>query len=391
MNVMIDPRHISNVSYNARSNRSHPSTSPNTAPAAKNDSHDWSLSHMTRYFCNARSNTDYRPTSPNTTPATKNGSHDWSLSHMKRYLQCAEQHWLPSNITKYCTCHDKSFAWLVLNTYQTSFTMRRARGLTPTSRNTAPAKEKWHAWLMPVTYETSFTMRGATGITLQPHQKLRLPRKIAFQNLREICRKQLKRHSQCAADPNMIRTRSEHDPTMKLQNWTRPFAELTFPPSTTHFALKITACRAPAIYPDFTKYCTCHKKWHSKITKCCACHEKWLAWLMPVTYGTSFTMRGATGLTLQRHQRLRVPRKIALQNLREICRKRLKRHLQWRTISRMIRAWSDHEISKTEPVRSQSLLFPPGQQILFWKIQHFALRLSTRFYHMLRLPRKVTI
>ena len=77
---------------------------------------------------------------------------------------------------------------------------------------------------MPVTYETSFTMRGATGITLQPHQKLRLPRKIAFQNLREICRKRLKRHLQCAADPTMIRTRSEHDPTMKLHdpNMIRP-------------------------------------------------------------------------------------------------------------------------------------------------------------------------
>ena len=35
-------------------------------------------------------------------------------------------------------------------------------------------------------------MRRATGITLQPHQILRLPRKIAFQNLGEICRKQLK-------------------------------------------------------------------------------------------------------------------------------------------------------------------------------------------------------
>ena len=31
---------------------------------------------------------------------------------------------------------------------------------------------------MSVTYETSFTMREATGITLQPHQMLRLPRKM---------------------------------------------------------------------------------------------------------------------------------------------------------------------------------------------------------------------
>ena len=56
MNLMIDPCHKWNVIYNARSNMCHIPNSPNTAPAKKND------------------------------------SHDWSLSHMKRYLQCAEQH-----------------------------------------------------------------------------------------------------------------------------------------------------------------------------------------------------------------------------------------------------------------------------------------------------------
>ena len=181
---------------------------------------------------------------------------------------------------------------------------------------------------------------------------------------------------------------------MKLQNWTRPFAELTFPPSATHYVLKIATFRAPAIYPDFTEYCACHKKWHSKITKYCACHEKWrskitkccashekwhskitkycpchekwietlrscyftelvlywagtllywtvtllncyftepvlywagtnvtkyctchvewLSWLMSVTYETSFTMRGETGVIHQRHQVLRLPRKMTL-------------------------------------------------------------------------------
>ncbi len=49
---------------------------------------------------------------------------------------------------------------------------------------------------MSVTCETSFTIRVATGITLQPHQILRPPRKIAFQNLREIVRKKLKCHLQ---------------------------------------------------------------------------------------------------------------------------------------------------------------------------------------------------
>ena len=239
MTRIIYPRDIWNVIYNARRDRSHPPTSPNAAPATQNDSH-----HLSSW-------------------------------HMKRHFQCAEQQASPSNLTKYCACH-----------------------------------EKWCASLIVVAYETSFTMRGATGITLQPHQILRLPRKSALQNLSEILRERLKRQFQCAADSTMIRAWSEHDPTMKLQNWTRPFAELTFPPSATHFVLKITTFRAPAIYPDFTEYCACHEKWHSDITKYCACRAKWLSWLMSVTHDTSFTMRGATDLILQHHQMLRLPRKM---------------------------------------------------------------------------------
>ena len=77
MNLMIDPHRIWNVIYNAQSNRHHPPTSPNTAPAAQNE------------------------------------SHDWSTSHMKRHLQCAEQQSTPSNLTKYCACHAKWISWLI--------------------------------------------------------------------------------------------------------------------------------------------------------------------------------------------------------------------------------------------------------------------------------------
>ena len=104
---MIHVRRIWNVIYNARSNRSHPPTAPNTAPATQND-------------CD-----------------------DWSASHMKRHLQCAEQQESSSNCTKYCTCH-----------------------------------AKWLWWLIRVTYETSFTMSGATGITIHLQQILPLPRKM---------------------------------------------------------------------------------------------------------------------------------------------------------------------------------------------------------------------
>ena len=106
MTRMLDRRHIWNVIYNARSNRCH------------------------------------HPTSPSTAPATQNDSHAWSSSHMKRHLQCAEQQVSPSNLTKYCACHAERLTCLIL-----------------------------------ITYQTSFTMRGATGVTIQPHQILRLSRR----------------------------------------------------------------------------------------------------------------------------------------------------------------------------------------------------------------------
>ena len=92
---------------------------------------------------NAQSNRHHPPTSPNTAPASHNESHDWSASHMKCHLQCAEQQASPSNFTKYCACH-----------------------------------AKWISWFIRITYDTSFTLRGASVNTLQPHQILRLPRKM---------------------------------------------------------------------------------------------------------------------------------------------------------------------------------------------------------------------
>ena len=49
---------------------------------------------------NARSNRRRPPTSPNTAPATKNDSPDESSSHMKYHLHCADQQKSSSNITK---------------------------------------------------------------------------------------------------------------------------------------------------------------------------------------------------------------------------------------------------------------------------------------------------
>ena len=197
---------------------------------------------------------------------------------MKRHLQCAEQQVSPSNLTKYCACH-----------------------------------EKWLDCFIVLTYETSFPMRGATGVTIQPHQILRLPRKMTrllyrphiwnvISNARsnrchyptspntapatknDTARFQRKSpktgetsfpmRGRSEHDPSMIRAWSEHDP-MKTQTATRLASEVTFRAHHEHFLLKNTTFRAQSYIQTFTKYCACHVKCHLNFTKYCACHEKW--------------------------------------------------------------------------------------------------------------------
>ena len=239
MNLVIDPPHIWKVIYNARSNRHHLATSPNTAPATQKECHDWSFSRTKHHWSNR-----HPATSPDTAPGTQNECHDWSCSRMKRDLQCAEQQASPSHLTKYCACH-----------------------------------AKWMSWLIVLTDERSFTMRGATGVTLQPHQILRLPRKMNVMidpaHVWNVYWKQLKWHFQCATDPTMIRAWSDHDPTLKTQTATRRATEATFCTRQEQILLKITTFLAPAIIPNFTKCCACHEKWRMNFTKCCTCHKKW--------------------------------------------------------------------------------------------------------------------
>ena len=170
---------------------------------------------------------------------------------MKRHLQCAEQQSTPSNLTKYCACHAKCISWL-----------------------------------MHITYETSFSMRGARGISLQPHQILRLPRKRSV-----------------TIDPHHI--------------W-----KVIYNARSNRHQLPTSPNTAPATQKESHDWSASHMKRHlqcaeqqaspSNLTKYRACHAKWISWLIRITYETSLTMRAATGITLQPHQILRLPRKMNL-------------------------------------------------------------------------------
>ena len=186
---------------------------------------------------NARSKQRQPRTSPNTAPATQNESHDWSASHMKRHLECAEQQESPSTFTKYCACH-----------------------------------AKWISWLIRLTYETSFRMRGASKVNLEPHQILRLPRKMNLM-----------------IDPRHIWNVIYNARSNKSHTTTSPYT-------------------APATQNESHDWSASHMKRHlqcaeqqtsnDKFTKYCACHAKWISWLIRVTYETSFPMRGASNVTL---------------------------------------------------------------------------------------------
>ena len=58
----------------------------------------------------------------------------------------------------------------------------------------------------------------------------------------------------------------------------------------------------------------------------------------------------------------------------------MKRHFQCAADPTMIRAWSEHETVSPQPASQPRWPFTPTTSILYWKIQHFALRLSLLVY-----------
>ena len=368
MNRMIDPCHTWNAIYNARSRgvtsvivQTHQILRlPQKMNLMIDPCHTWNAIY------NARSNKCHCPNSPNTAPATKNESHDWSLSHMKRYLQCAEQHVSLPKLTEYCACHAKWLSKISGKFLENGWNVISNAGpirawsdhdpsMKPSVRNPprnrgyfsssprAFSIEKYNisrpglhskthqvlhlprkvtlelhqvlhlprkmtlSWLILVTYETLFTMRGTTDGILQHHRILRLPRKMTVmtdpRHIWNVIYNARNNRWHPPTSPNSapatqndspkfranfsktaetsfpMRDRSEHDPTMirawNRQSATRLATEVTFRGHHEHFVLKNTTFRAPAIIPNFTEYCACHEKWQFNITKYCACHEKW--------------------------------------------------------------------------------------------------------------------
>ena len=121
---------------------------------------------------------------------------------MKPHLQCAEQQVSRSNLTKYCACHAERLTYLII-----------------------------------ITYETSFTMRGATGVTIQPHQILRLSRRKTH----------LLNHHYIWNLIYNARSNRCHDPTSP-----------NTAPVTQKDSLTWSCAEQQVSRSNLTKYCACH-------------------------------------------------------------------------------------------------------------------------------------
>ena len=102
-------------------------------------------------------------------------------------------------------------------------------------------------------------------------------------------------------------------------------------------------------------------------------------------------MRGATGVTIQPRQILRLPRKMTLQDVKENLQKQVKRHFQCGADPTMIRAWSENENANRNPPRKWGYFArsPEAFSIVKYNVLHPILQ--SNFHQILRLPRKVTL
>ena len=115
MTVMTDPHHIWNVIYNARDNRWHPPTSPNSAPATQNDSPKFraNFSKTAETSFPMRDRSEHDPTmirAWNRQSATCLATEVTFRAHHEHFLLKNTTFRAPAYIqklTKCCTCHEK--------------------------------------------------------------------------------------------------------------------------------------------------------------------------------------------------------------------------------------------------------------------------------------------
>ena len=139
-------------------------------------------------------------------------THDWSSPHIKRHSHCAQQQTSPSNVTKYCACHDiwhpkkrKNKRWKRMKRHSQWWTIWAWSDHGPTmirarTRYLAPPFAEVTFRALETHFVWSITSRS--GYLPQIHQMLPLPRKVT---------------SDTATSPNIAPATKSDTPAS--QNW----------------------------------------------------------------------------------------------------------------------------------------------------------------------------
>ena len=353
---------------------------------------------------------------------------------MKLHLQCAEQQVSRSNLTKYCACHAERLTYLVL-----------------------------------ITYETSFTVRGATGVTIQPHQILRLPRKMTRLLYRPHIWNVISnaRSNRChyPTSPNTapatkndtarfqrkspktdetsfpMRGRSEHDPTM-IRPWSDHENANRNPPrkwgyfssSPRAFSIEKYNVSRPILHSNLhqilrlprkvplelhqilrlsrrkTHILSPHRIWNVIYSaRSNRCHHPTSPNTAPATKNDSTALSSSH---MKRHFQC-AEQQVSLSNLTKYCACHEKWHCKiskkisknrWNVISNagpirawsehdpsMIRAWSDHENANRNPPRKWGYFSSSPRAFSIEKYNVSRPILHSNLHQILRLPRKVPL
>ena len=284
--------------------------SPNTAPATQNDSQAWSSSHMKRHlqcaeqqmspskltkYCachakwwpniwqkfaenswnvisNARPIRAWSETVPrmirdrSRQSATRRATEVTFRAQDEHFVLKNTTFRAPAifpNFTKYCACHEK---WHLTFTKYCTYHAKWHLNFT----NYCAYHAKWHL---------TFTNYCACHTQQMSPAKLTTYCACHAKWPSNICQKFAENRWNVISNRRPIRSGSETAPRMIRdrfrQSATRHATEVTFRAPDERFVLKNTTFRAPAIFPNFTKYCAYHEKWHLNFTKYCAYHAKW--------------------------------------------------------------------------------------------------------------------
>ena len=229
---------------------------------------------------------------------------------MKRHFQCAEQVKSPSNLTKYCACHEilKLKIWAE-TPWSASANRKTIRGYPTISEQN------------PTIKSSSRTRRF--GDLTRP-----ILETILYCKIQHVALRLSPKMSRSAAPATKSPTRTSPNTAPATQNECHQW-------SASHMKRHFQCVEQVKSPSNITKYCACHAKWTSSmicvtcmqphfcaeqakapcnLTKYCTCHAKCKSSIICVTYATSFPMRGGSKVTVQPHQTLRLPRNLEAQD-----------------------------------------------------------------------------